>query len=200
MSPESEIDVEKAAEATLFFSRVVVEGKSQLHSRINYLALINLHTDVESTVQTIKDIVETEQKDILERDTLLLLQARNWRFHLVACGVMLAGISSGKSLNQLWNILQKGSWVVPQIAATVYILDPQFDSRALEAIEKRKLKEQSLVAIAELLKQARNTSFTLKQEALIKSAKVNDSADSGKIAVSWAEKVRSQFNTTNANR
>ena len=106
MSPESEIDVEKNAEATLFFSQVVVDGKSQLHSRINYLALINLHTDVESTAQTIKDIVVTEQKDILEQDTLLLLQARNWRFHLMACGVMLAGVSSSELLNQLWNILR----------------------------------------------------------------------------------------------
>ncbi len=196
MSPESEIDVEKNAEATLFFSQVVVDGKSQLHSRINYLALINLHTDVESTAQTIKDIVVTEQKDILEQDTLLLLQARNWRFHLMACGVMLAGVSSSKLLNQLWNILREGSWVAPQIAATVYILDPQFESRALEAIKQRKLKEQSLVAISQLLKKTFNTSFTLKQEALIKSAKVNDRADSGKIAISWAEKIRPLFTAT----
>ncbi len=196
MSPESEIDVEKNAEATLFFSQVVVDGKSQLHSRINYLALINLHTDVESTAQTIKDIVVTEQKDILEQDTLLLLQARNWRFHLMACGVMLAGVSSSELLNQLWNILREGSWVAPQIAATVYILDPQFESRALEAIKQRKLKEQSLVAISQLLKKTFNTSFTLKQEALIKSAKVNDRADSGKIAISWAEKIRPLFTAT----
>ena len=193
MSPESEIDVEKAAESTIFFSRVVIDGESQIHSRINYLALLNLHTDVENTVQTIKDIVEIEQKNILEDDTFLLLQARNWRFHLVACGVMLAGISSSELLDQLWNVLRKGSWVAPQIAATIYILDPQFDSRALEAIKQRKLKEQSLVAIAQLLQQAFNPSFTLKQEALIKSARVNDRVDSGKIAVSWAEKVRLLF-------
>jgi hypothetical protein len=195
MNPDSEIDVEKAAESTLFFSRVVVDGKSQLHSRVNYLALINLHTDVEATVKTIKDIL-TEQMNVLEHDTLLLLQARNWRFHLVACGVLLAGVRSTELLNQLWNILREGSWVVPQIAATVYILDPQFDSRAVEAIEQRKLNEQSLVAIAELLMQESNTSFPLKQEALIKSARVSDRADSGKIAVSWAEKIRPLFTAT----
>jgi hypothetical protein len=196
MNPDSEIDVEKAAESTLFFSRVIVDGRSQLHSRVNYLALINLHTDVEATVKTIKDIVLTEQMNVLEHDTLLLLQARNWRFHLVACGILLAGVRSTKLLNQLWIILREGSWVVPQIAATVYILDPQFDSRAVEAIEQRKLNEQSLVAIAELLKQAPNMRFTLKQEALIKSARVSDRADSGKIAVSWAEKIRPLFIAT----
>src|SRR5215213_9666003 len=120
MNPDSKIDVEKTAESTIFFSQAIVDGKPQLHFRINYLALINLYTDVEATVTTIKDIVQTEQKNILEQDTLLLLQARNWRFHLVACGVMLAGISSNELLNQLWNILREGSWVVPQIAATVY--------------------------------------------------------------------------------
>ena len=196
MNPESKIDVEKAAESTIFLSRVIVDGESQLHFRVNYLALINLHTDVESTVETIKSIVNTEQKNTLERDTFILLQARNWRFHLVACGVMLAGLSSSNLLDQLWNILRNGSWVVPQIAATVYLLDPQFNSRALKAIAQKELDEQSIVAIAQLLKQNFNTSFTAEQEAWINSAKMKDSADSGRIAVSWAEKVHSLFTAT----
>ena len=196
MNSDSTIDVEKAAESTLFFSKVIVDGKSEVHSRINYLPLIHLHTDVEPAIKEIKDIVLTEKMNNLEQDTLLLLKARNWRFHLTACGIMLAGVSSNELLNQLWSLLRKGSWVVPQIAATVYLLDPQFTSRALEAIERRKLNEQALVAVSELLKQKFNTSFSLKQEALIKSAKVQDNVDSGKIAVSWSEKVRFLFTAT----
>ena len=196
MNPDSKIDAEKAAVSTIFFSEGMIDGKSRPRPRINYLALLNLHTDVEAAVTEIKDIIQTEQKNILEHDTLLLLQARNWRFHLMACGVMLAGVRSNELLDQLWNVLRQGSWVIPQIAATVYILDHQFDSRAVEAIEQRKLTEQSLVAIAELLKPEIYAGFTLKQEALIRSAKVNDRVESGKIAVSWAEKVRPLFTAT----
>jgi hypothetical protein len=196
MCPESKIDVEKAAESTLFFSRVVSDGKSELHSRINYLALINLHTAVESTVQTIKDIVASEKKDILEQDTLTLLQARNWRFHLIACGIMLAGLSSDKLLNQLWNVLRQGSWISPQIAATAYLLDSRFKTQAIDAISEENFNEQSIVALAELLKQNPATKFTERQEARINSAKVKDSADSGEIAVSWVENIRPLFTAT----
>ncbi len=107
MNRESEINVEKAAEQTLFFSRVEISGKSPLPFRVNYLALLNLHTDVENTVKTLRDIIATEQKEIVERDTRLLLQARNWRFHLVACGVMLAGLNSAELLDQLWIVLKR---------------------------------------------------------------------------------------------
>src|SRR6266511_1897587 len=145
MNPESEIDVEKAAELTLFFSRVEITGKSPLPYRVNYLALLNLHTDVENTVKSIKHIITTEQQEIVERDTRLLLQARNWRFHLVACGVMLAGLNSAELLDQLWIVLQRGSWVAPQIAATVFLLDAAFTERALEAIMRENFNEQSVV-------------------------------------------------------
>jgi hypothetical protein len=196
MNSESEIDVEKVAESTLFFSLVKINGQDRLNFRVNYLALINLHTDVENTVAAIKDIVATEQKDILERDTLRLLQARNWRFHLVACGVMLAGLSSPELINQLWNVLQRGSWVAPQIAATVSLLDPRFSTRALEMIAEEGFNDQSVIAMAQLLKQSFNTSFTEEQAARIRSAKMKDSVNSGKIAVTWAEKVRSLFAAT----
>jgi hypothetical protein len=196
MSPESKIDIEKAAESTLFFSRVVEDGKSHLHSRINYLALINLHTDVENTVQTIKDIVESEQKEILERDTLVLLQARNWRFHLIACGVMLTGLSSDKLINQLWNVLRQGSWISPQIAATAYLLDPRFSVKALDSILQENFDKQSIVALAELLKQNSAAKFSEEQEARINLAKMEDSADSGEIAVSWVENIRPLFTAT----
>ncbi len=187
------MDVEKAAEETLFILKDNVDGKVELIFRVNYLALINLHTDVEDTVAAINNIVSTEQKDILERDTLILLDARNWRFHLVACAAMLAGVNSEKLLNQLWSVLREGSWVSPQIAATTYLLDPRFNIQAIESISRENFNEQSIVALAQLLQQNPNTKFTEKQETRINSAKAKDSADSGKIAVSWAEKVHSLF-------
>jgi hypothetical protein len=196
MNSESEVDVERAAESTLFFSQVTVDGRSQLNFRVNYLALIHLHTDVENTVKTINNIVATEQKDILERDTYLLLQARNWRFHLVACGVMLAGLNSSKLLDELWNVLRRGSWVAPQIAATVFVLDPTFSARALESIMRENFNEQSIVALAQLLSQNTIVKFTEEQEARINSARLKDSVKSGRIAVTWAEKVRSLFAAT----
>ncbi len=196
MGKDSKIDVEKIAEETIFFSRNVVNGKSQLHSRINYLALINLHTEVEATVKTIKDIVSSEERKTLEHDTLLLLQARNWRFHLVACGIMLAGICTNDLISQLWNVLREGSWIAPQLAATVYLLDTQFPKLAMEAISQENFDRQSIVALAELLQQDPNVKFTEEQKTRISFAKEKDSADSGRIAVSWAEKVRFLFTAT----
>lgn len=193
MNSESEIDVEKAAGSTLFFTQVNVDGQVRINCRVNYLALLNLHTDVVNTVTVIKNIVATEQKDILESDTLRLLQARNWRYHLIACGVIVAGLNSAELINQLWNVLNRGSWVAPQIAATVSLVDSQFITRALEVITGEVFNDQSVVAVAQLLKQNFNTSFTEEQEARIGSAKTKDSADSGHIAVTWAEKVRPLF-------
>jgi hypothetical protein len=196
MNPESEIDVEKAAESTLFFSRVEISGKSPLPFRVNYLALLNLHIDVENTVKTIKHIITTEQKEIVEMDTRLLLQARNWRFHLVACGVMLAGLHSAELLDQLWVVLQRGSWVAPQIAATVFLLDAAFTERALDAITQENFNEQSIVALAQLLSENFSINFTEEQLARVRQAKLNDSAKSDKIAVTWAEKARPLFTAT----
>src|SRR5690349_21886719 len=160
MNPESQIDAEKAAELTLFFSRVEIRGKSPLPFRVNYLALLNLHIDVENTVKSIKNIITTEQKEIVERDARLLLLARNWRFHLVACGVMLAGLHSAALLDQLWIVLQRGSWVAPQIAATLFLLDRAFGVRALEAIMRENFNEQSVVALAQLLSDNFRVDFT----------------------------------------
>ena len=196
MNPESEIDVEKAAELTLFFSQVEINRKSQLHFRVNYLALLNLHTDVENTVKSIKDIIATEQKEMLERDTQLLFQARNWRFHLVACGVMLAGLNSAELLDQLWIVLQRGSWVAPQIAATAFLLDAAFTERALEAITREDFNEQSVVALAQLLSENFSVNFTEEQLARVQKAKLRDSVKSDKIAVTWAEKARLLFPAT----
>ena len=196
MSRNSNIDFEKAAESTIFCSRIVADGKPQLHFRINYLALINLHTDVEATVKQIKAIVSSEERNILERDTLIFLQARNWRFHLVACGVMLAGVSTDDLINQLWKVLHEGSWIAPQLAATAYLLDTQFPKLAMEAISQGDFDRQSIVALTELLQQDPNLKFTEEQKARINFTNAKDSADSGRIAVSWAEKVRFLFTAT----
>jgi hypothetical protein len=196
MNPESEIDVEKAAELTLFFSQGEISGESPLPYRVNYLALLNLHIDVENTVKSIKHIITTEEKEIVERDTRLLLQARNWRFHLVACGVMLAGLNSADLLDQLWIVLQRGSWVAPQIAATVFLLDGAFAERALDAITRENFNEQSVVALAQLLSQNFSVNFTAEQLARVRKAKLKDSVNSDKIAVTWAETARPVFTAT----
>jgi hypothetical protein len=196
MNTESEIDVEKAAKLTLFFSRVEISGESPLPFRVNYLALLNLHTDVENTVKSIKHIITTEQKEIVERDTRLLLQARNWRFHLVACGVMLAGLNSAELLDQLWILLQRGSWVAPQIAATLFLLDGDFAERALDAITRESFNKQSVVALAQLLSENFSVNFTAEQLERVQNAKLEDSVKSDEIAVTWAETARPLFTAT----
>ena len=184
-------DDEKSAESTLFFSWMNLDGKNHLNFRVNYLALLNLHSDIQNTVDAIKTIVSTERKDVLERDTLLLLRARNWRFHLVACGVMLAGLSSSELLDQLWMALKRRSWVSPQIAATGYLIDPRFSERANEIFSQETFDDKSVIAVARLLSQ--NIKLTEQQEARLNLAKVNDRDNSGKIAVTWAEKARALF-------
>jgi hypothetical protein len=191
-----EDELENHAASTLFFSQGVINGKVQNNCRVNYLALLNLDSDdVTDSVEIIKQIVAEEQSDTLKRDTLALLQARNWRFHLIACGVLLTGFQSSALFDQLWNTLQQGSWVSPQLAATACLIDSEFRKRAFDLLTHEDSDEKSIVSVAQLLNQDSKTKFTVQQDARISSARAKDHDNSGQLSIAWVEKAKALFIT-----
>jgi hypothetical protein len=67
-------------------------------------------------------------------EALTLLAETRWREQLVACAaIVLAG--SDVELNAaLWRALDGGSWVAPQLVATAFLVDPEFEPRAEERL------------------------------------------------------------------
>jgi hypothetical protein len=73
-----------------------------------------------------------------EGDLSALLSEANWRCHLTAA---VALVISHKPVNprlvdSLWEALDAGSWVSPQLAACLSYLAPDFSSQAKKRIEK----------------------------------------------------------------
>ena len=67
-------------------------------------------------------------------DICRLLRQNNWRSHLVAA-VALATLPSNTEANiELWNAIDKGSWVTPQLAVVGLLRDPMFADRARETL------------------------------------------------------------------
>jgi hypothetical protein len=65
-----------------------------------------------------------------EAEVLALFRGRNWRTHLVGATAMLAGVASPAVLGQAWERLDDGSWIAPQLAATLLLTDGAFEPRA----------------------------------------------------------------------
>lgn len=101
-----------------------------------YLALLNLNSadshDAVALVQKCCTSVPDPFPDIYN-----LLSDPNWRPHLVAAvTVILAGFNS-QATTLLWRQLDCGSWVTPQLAAALFIVDPDFSSQARARLEAK---------------------------------------------------------------
>jgi hypothetical protein len=68
-------------------------------------------------------------------DICWLLESENWRPHLVAATAVVVCGYRAEPVRLLWRRLDRGSWVAPQIAAALSIVDPEFVERARERLE-----------------------------------------------------------------
>jgi hypothetical protein len=59
----------------------------------------------------------------------------NWRPQLVGAVAMVVGAVDGKTLPALWDALDSESWVSPQLAATAFLTDPDFEANARTRVE-----------------------------------------------------------------
>lgn len=68
-------------------------------------------------------------------DIQKLLDYPNWRAHLVAAAALILTPRNPASTTAAWGALDKGSWVAPQLAAALSIVDPNFQDEALLRLE-----------------------------------------------------------------
>ncbi len=92
----------------------------------DYLSLLQLGAQDAGVVERIGAIAQ-ECADLPAEMRELLSQG--WRPALVAC-VALFGSCSEPLLDLLWDALDQGSWVAPQMAVTLWMLDPRFGELA----------------------------------------------------------------------
>jgi hypothetical protein len=103
--------------------------ESVFESPHGYLALLDLHSaDAAVAVEEVKACCHKVPDPCV--DICRLLEDRNWRPHLVAAvAVIVSGFQSA-TVKQLWSRLDSGSWVTPQIATTLFLVDPDFATQA----------------------------------------------------------------------
>ncbi|MCP4964180.1 MAG: hypothetical protein GY926_02985 [bacterium] len=98
-----------------------------------YLSLLRLEGDVSTaTVDRIRAAIECEDS---HRAILVLLQDDNWRPHLVGA-VAMAISPSPKAITETWRTLDAGSWVTPQMAAALSLVDSSFRERAIDRLNR----------------------------------------------------------------
>src|SRR5688572_24296551 len=90
-----------------------------------YLALLGLNSgDATEAVELVRNCcgkVSNPSSDIYR-----LLAEPNWRPHLVAAVAAIVSGFDAETANLLWRRLDRGSWVTPQIAAALFLVDPDF--------------------------------------------------------------------------
>jgi hypothetical protein len=100
-----------------------------------YLALLNLSSDATEAVEFVRNCcgkVSNPSSDICR-----LLTEVNWRPHLVAAVAVIVSGYNAEAVRLLWHRLDCGSWVTPQIAAALFLVDPDFPSKASARLEAR---------------------------------------------------------------
>ena len=107
--------------------------------RMLYLKLLNFYSskneEVEEAVKTLKSC--TSKSENPEHEIVKLLNINGgWRPHLVAVSALYClNKISDSTLEKFWAILHMGSWVSPQILATLSKLDEKFEQKAINMLE-----------------------------------------------------------------
>lgn len=71
------------------------------------------------------------------REIVALLDQLNWRLQIVAAVALSALKYEDTSMTSLWAAFDLGSWVIPQLAVTAYLRDPDFLGHARVRIALR---------------------------------------------------------------
>jgi O-acetyl-ADP-ribose deacetylase (regulator of RNase III) len=97
---------------------------------LDYLALLHLNPGSAGVVERVMESARSSPD--LEAEIRELL-SEGWRPALVACAA-LQGRSSPALLDLLWGALDRGSWVAPQMAITLWMLDDRFPERSRQRL------------------------------------------------------------------
>jgi hypothetical protein len=66
-----------------------------------------------------------------------MFEDRNWRGQLIAMAAVLVSTEAASHASALWRCFDRGSWVAPQLAVSLYCSDPGFAERAKARIAAR---------------------------------------------------------------
>ena len=98
----------------------------------DYLTLLGLGPEARPTLQFIIDVVRENPR---YRQTVLeLLADPGWRLHLVAAMAVLFSRDRTDLCPALWEAMDRGSWVAPQLGVVLSICDPHFVAHAKQRI------------------------------------------------------------------
>jgi len=168
-----------------------VQDKGRLSS---YFALLRLHYD--RAERTFRLIREAAKAPDAERFTVLLLRDRDWRRSLVGA-VAACYMPTPTVIEEVWQCVDAGSWVSPQLLAVLSVIDRAFADRALQRLrehESRSTGDQrysyaksasSIIAL--LLQHASDHERATYWEGnqAMRKILVDDIANGGAIATSW---------------
>jgi hypothetical protein len=189
-------DAEDRAMQTLFFRESVFEGKACKLAVANYLAFLSLRgSEVADEVLKLRNALSEPAPEHLERDLALLLRARNWRFHNIACVALACQEPSAFLLSELWGCISLGSWTSPQLAATAAFVDSAFHSNASRLLESRLTYYKSLVSLGALVSSGSfgPPGLSVQAQENFNEARQLDRDNSGEIALAWHQNLRAAF-------
>jgi hypothetical protein len=101
-----------------------------------YLTVLNLHgDDLPAVRRAIARVVQSEPE--CSPHIRRMLESRNWRPQLVALAAALSSPKPSVYASDIWATFDRGSWVAPQLAATLYLTDPDFAAEATRRVAVR---------------------------------------------------------------
>ena len=121
------------------FERTVVAGELPVPA---YLVLLSLPKGPDAQI-AIDQVQRALDEGESQRWIDALLSAPNWRPHLpAAVGHILAGTRQ-LNASSLWQAIDLGSWVAPQLVVSALFSDPLFPQRVAERLDQLALPEPS---------------------------------------------------------
>ena len=101
-----------------------------------HLTFLNLRHEPQDNVAALMAIVQAAAPSLEADIATLLSPAHGWRPQVVGASAAIAiGVASEPTIRALWAALEEPNWASPQLAAAVFLLDPDFDARARRRIE-----------------------------------------------------------------
>jgi hypothetical protein len=141
----------------------------------------------------------------------LLLDDRNWRSHLIGLAAALVSDDAETYASVLWRAFDRGSWVAPQLAVSLYCSDPRFIEEAKRRIALRcpildddgffrgQTREVSAKNLAALLRvvafSPSEASWAASEVRVVEVDELlhADRDSSGMIAEDWFQAARARF-------
>ena len=100
-----------------------------------YATLLYLHTpETASVVALIRDLLRSHAD--LDRDSVVLLQERDWRPLIVVATAAVLGLRTSLVVAGMWCAFDWCNWLSPQLAAALSIADPAFLESALNRLRR----------------------------------------------------------------